>query len=93
MDETTTTDTTTTETTTTEPTTTEIDYQQLADTMFLRFMEGRNESGSLILLPSGEVHVQYHADLGDLLTSLLLFTLIAIQSFRWVSDTIRERKI
>lgn len=78
----------------TDPTYSEtIDYEQMADAIYQRFYEGKEETGTFVSLPSGEIlHVDYSADLSSLLVSLLLFTLITIQSFRWVSDTLKERR-
>lgn len=69
----------------------EFDYDLLANTIYDRFEAGRAEKGTFVELPSGEVlHVAHSADLGSLLMAVLLFALIAIQSCKWLVDTIRK---
>jgi len=48
---------------------------------------------TIIQLPSGgALRVDHSADLGDLLVSLLLLTLLVLQSFKWVVGIVRERR-
>ncbi|MBA3987341.1 MAG: hypothetical protein H0X63_12405 [Flavobacteriales bacterium] len=46
----------------------------------------------ITLSENNVLRVDSSVDLGTLLVCVLLFTLIVIQSFKWVSDTLRERR-
>lgn len=66
-------------------------YEPYAEHIFNTY---REKSGETVALTSTEkgFHIENHVDQGDLLVALLLFAMLCVQSFRWITDALLSRR-